>query len=131
MLDCFNEGFDDEESLAATLSQIPKVYLNFKEPESSKVAEDEGSEVIENKRKKFFDLEPSDSDLGFMLSEDDSNLSLREVKISKRESSRGENYDESDIKCRTHVNPADYIDANPLETEFNEESKVTLECLRP
>ena len=29
MLDCFNEGFTDEESFAATSSHIPKVYLNF------------------------------------------------------------------------------------------------------
>ena len=28
-MDCFNEGFSDEESLAATSSFIPKVYLNF------------------------------------------------------------------------------------------------------
>ena len=99
MLDCFNEGFDDEESLAATLSQIPKVYLSFKEPEEVKVAEDDSSEMVESKRKKLFDLELSGSDLGFMLSEDDSNLSSREVKISKRESSRGKKYDESDINC--------------------------------
>ena len=29
MLDCFNEGFSDEESIAASFTQIPKVYLSF------------------------------------------------------------------------------------------------------
>ena len=29
MLSCFNEGFSDEESIAATFSQVPKVYLSF------------------------------------------------------------------------------------------------------
>ena len=28
-MNCFNEGFSDEESLAATHNEIPKVYLNF------------------------------------------------------------------------------------------------------
>ena len=46
MLDCFNEGFDDEESLAATFSQIPKVFLNFtktNDEEEIKLDEDESS----------------------------------------------------------------------------------------
>ena len=54
MLDCFNEGFDDEESLAATFSQIPKVYLNFtKNCEVVDVDEDDSSEQISPERKRF------------------------------------------------------------------------------
>ena len=29
MLDCFNEGFSDEDQNVATSSQVPRVYLNF------------------------------------------------------------------------------------------------------
>ena len=50
MLDCFNEGFDDEESMAATFSQIPKVFLNFKDAEEMKMDEDDSSEMNSPKR---------------------------------------------------------------------------------
>ena len=69
-----------------------------------------------------------------MLSEDDSSLSLRGLKISKRVSSRGdknEKASESDINCKTFVNATDYIDNNPPATEFKDGNKHSLECLKP
>ena len=41
MLSCFNEGFSDEESIAATSSQVPKVYLNILNNNKSHVAPDD------------------------------------------------------------------------------------------
>ena len=41
MLSCFNEGFSDEESIAATYSEVPKVYLNFNKSHQEAAPEDE------------------------------------------------------------------------------------------
>ena len=56
MLDCFNEGFDDEESMAATYNQIPKVYLSFKDVESV----DLDLELASPKRRAYAEIDGSE-----------------------------------------------------------------------
>ena len=75
MLDCFNEGFDNEESMAATCSQIPKVYLSFKDCESV----DLDHELASPKRQAYAQIDESES--GVKLSDgEDSEVSLSEAK---------------------------------------------------
>ena len=104
MLDCFNEGFDDEESFAATCSQIPKVYLNFKDCEEVNDGEDQSASSISPKRRKFAEIDRSESDLGLQFSvEDGSNASLsgrkQKEESSRRTKEKSEVAVESDINC--------------------------------
>ena len=104
MLDCFNEGFDDEESFAATCSQIPKVYLNFKDSEEIKIEEDHSASSISPKRRKFAEIDRSESELGLQFSVDDcSNSSLSGTKKKgeslRKTKEKSEVAMESDINC--------------------------------
>ena len=54
----------------------------------------------------------------------------RKQELSREEKENSEKAMESDINCKTYVNATDYIAENPLLTEFCDESKQTLECLR-
>ena len=95
MLDCFNEGFDDEESMAATCSQIPKVYLSFKDCEEVDLEQ----ELASPKRRAYAQIDESES--GVKLSDgEDSEASLTEAKeVAANPKTKELHGADSDIDC--------------------------------
>ena len=108
MLNCFNEGFSDEESTAATNSQVPKVYLNYTKAHLENIQilkDDDDSFSLQSARgtsPHFQNLSPVKG-------------GRREYSADKTKSDPSCTYDNYDREsCTVDVDPIQYLAENPV-----------------